>query len=348
MPNTHSRPSHAPHLIPGRRAAAALALSGAAVLLAGCVTSSVADATDGAPEASARAATATHPLTIDNCGTEVEFTEAPARVVTIKSSTLELMLALGVGDRVVGTAFSDGPVPAEYAAAAEGLDVLADRIPSQEATLAVEPDLVFAGWESNLTAEGAGARDTLSRLGVASYVAPAACQGEGYRPDPLTFDDVFAGFAEAGAIFGVDDAAETLIATQRAALESITPDARGLTALWYSSGTDQPFVGAGAGAPQMIMDAAGLDNIFGDVRDSWTSVSWETVVEADPDVIVLVDATWNTAAAKISVLESNPATAALPAVKAGSYVIVDFPATEAGVRNVDAVSAVVEQLRALQ
>ena len=332
----------------GRRVAATLALVGATALLTGCVTSSVADATDDGREASAPTTSATHPLTIDNCGTEVEFIEAPTRVVTIKSSTLELMLALGLGDRVVGTAFSDGPVPAEYEAAAEGLDVLSDRVPSQEATLAVEPDLVFAGWESNLTAEGAGARDTLARLGVATYVAPAACQGEGYRPDPLTFDDVFAGFTEAGAIFGVDDAAADLIATQRAALDSITPDPRGLTALWYSSGTDQPFVGAGLGAPQMIMEAAGLDNVFADVDDSWTSVSWERVVEADPDVIVLVDAAWNTAESKIAALESNPATAALPAVTAGRYVIVDFPATEAGVRNVDAVAAVVDQLRTVQ
>ena len=40
-------------------------------------------------------------------------------------------------------------------------------------------------------------------------------------------------------------------------------------------------------------------------------------------------------------------TAAMPAVQQGRYVVVDFPATEAGVRNVDAVAAIVEQLGAL-
>jgi iron complex transport system substrate-binding protein len=76
-------------------------------------------------------------------------------------------------------------------------------------------------------------------------------------------------------------------------------------------------------------------------------MGWEAIVAADPDVIVLVDAPWNTAAAKIAHLEENPATAALPAVQQQRYVIVDFPSTEAGVRNVDAVASVVDQLASL-
>lgn len=327
-----------------RRAAALVAAAASVALLAACAPGATAGG-DPAPEAGA-AASGT-PLTIDNCGTEVTFEQAPERVVTIKSSTLELLLALGLEDRVVGAAFTDGPVPEEYADAAEGIEILSDRVPSQEATLAAEPDLVFAGWESNLTAEGAGDRATLEQLGVHTYVAPAACQGEGYRPDPLTFDGVFAGFEEAGAIFGATDAAAELVAEQQAALDAIEPSDAGLTALWYSSGDDQPFVGAGTGAPQMIMEAAGLENVAADVRDSWTSLSWEAVVDANPDVIVLVDAAWNTAESKIEKLEANPATAAMPAVQQGRYVIVDFPATEAGVRNVDAVASIVEQLEGL-
>ncbi|MBM7502617.1 putative F420-0 ABC transporter substrate-binding protein [Agromyces aurantiacus] len=327
-----------------RRAAAIAAAAASVALLAACAPGARAGG-DDTPQA--EAASSGYPVTLDNCGTEVTFEQAPQRVVTIKSSTLELLLALGLEDRVVGAAFTDGPVPDEYADAAAGIDILSDKVPSQEATLAAEPDLVFAGWESNLTAEGAGDRGTLEQLGVHTYVAPAACQEEGYQPDPLTFAGVFASFEEAGAIFGVPDAAADLVAAQQAALDAIEPNDEGLTALWYSSGDDQPFVGAGIGAPQMIMEAAGLENVVGDVQDSWTSLSWEAVVDANPDVIVLVDAAWNTAESKIAKLEANPATAAMPAVQQGRYVIVDFPATEAGVRNVDAVASIVEQLGAL-
>lgn len=290
------------------------------------------------------AASDTEPLTLDNCGTEVTVDAEPQRILTIKSSTLELALALGAGDRIIGSAFSDGPLPEELAADADGIPVVSDKVPSQEATLALEPDLVFAGWESNFSIEGVGERADLEKLGITTYVAPAACKAPGYMPNPLTFDTVFDGFTEAGEILGETEAAAKLIADQRAQLAAIVPDDHALSAVWYSSGTDEPFVGAGIGAPEMIMTAAGLENVFADVEDTWTSTSWELIAEADPDVIVLVDAAWNTADSKIALLTANPVTAQLDAVVNERYVIVDFPATEAGIRNVDAVESIVTQL----
>ncbi|MCK2025620.1 putative F420-0 ABC transporter substrate-binding protein [Microbacterium sp. SSW1-47] len=295
--------------------------------------------------ASPAAADADRPrATLDNCGTEVTLDGPPQRILTVKSSTLELALALGAGDRIIGSAFTDGPLPEALAAEADGIPTVSDKVPSKEAVLDLEPDLVFAGWESNFSVDGAGERDDLQKLGIATYVAPAACKAPGYMPDPLTFDAVFDGFAEAGELLGEQKAAAALVAEQRTALDAIAPDDRGLSAVWYSSGSDQPFVGAGIGAPQMIMAAAGLENVFAEVHDTWTSTSWELIAEADPDVIVLVDAAWNTAASKQELLASNPVTAQLDAVRNERYVVVDFPATEAGIRNVDAVAAIVARL----
>jgi iron complex transport system substrate-binding protein len=76
-------------------------------------------------------------------------------------------------------------------------------------------------------------------------------------------------------------------------------------------------------------------------------MGWEEIVAADPDVIVLVDAPWNTAQSKIDKLESNPATAQLSAVRAGRYLQIPFPASEAGVRNVAAAQDLADQLAAL-
>lgn len=94
----------------------------------------------------------------------------------------------------------------------------------------------------------------------------------------------------------------------------------------------------------MMMDAAGLTNIAGDVDETWSSLSWEAVVDANPDVIVLIDSAWGSTEKKIGVLESNPATAALPAVQNGRYLVLPFPTAEAGVRNVEAVELLVSQL----
>ena len=282
-----------------------------------------------------------YPLTLQNCDTSVTLAAPPQRAVAIKSTATEMLLALGLKDRIVGIGFQDGPVPA----AAEDLPVLAEKLPSQEVVLEVEPDFVYGGWESNFAAEGVGERAALAALGIASYVSPAACRTT--KPAKLTFDGLFADIAEMGTIFDVSAAAEILIADQKAQLAGITPDTRGLTALWYSSGTKAPYVGAGNNAPAMMMAALGLDNIMGDVDDGWISASWEAVVDANPDVIVLVDAAWNSAAQKKKLLAENPITSKLDAVVHERYLIVPFPASEAGVRNVGATADMAAQLAAL-
>jgi iron complex transport system substrate-binding protein len=287
------------------------------------------------------------PVTIDNCGFEVTFEDAPQQIVTIKSSTTEMLLALGLADRLVGAAFLDGPIDPAYAATTADVPILSEKVPGQEAVLSTGADLVYAGWESNFSPDGAGERESLAALDVATYVSPSACKVPGYQPDPLTFEEVFAEITEAGRVLGASDAAAELVAAQRAELAEVTPDTSGQTALWYSSGDDIPYVGAGIGAPQMIMDAVGLTNVAAGVHDTWTPMGWEEIVAADPDVIVLVDAAWNTAESKIELLETSPATAQLSAVRAGRYLEIPFPATEAGVRNVAAAHDLADQLAAL-
>ncbi len=314
-------------------------------LLAACSTSD-GGAEPSGPDPTDAVATG-YPVAVDNCGFDLTLDAQPERIVTIKSSTTELVLALGLADRLVGAAFLDGPFPDDLAEAGAQVPVLADTAPSSEVVLGTEPDLVFAGWESTFAADGVGERAELADLGVATYVPPAACQEEGYAPDPLTFEDVFADIEQAGDLLGAPDAAAALVSEQRDALAAVEPSTDGLSALWYSSGSDTPYVGGGTGAPQMIMDAAGLTNIAADVESSWGPVGWETVAANEPDVIVLVNSDWNTAEHKIEVLESNPVTATLPAVQEGRYVVVEFAASEAGIRNVEAAASIAEQLAAL-
>lgn len=240
-----------------------------AMALTGCATTAAPSPTVGA------AATSTKALSIDNCGTTVTFPKAaPKRVVTIKSTSTEMLLALGLGNRIVGEAFQDGPVPTQWTTQAAKLPVLSTNVPSQEVTLAAEPDFIYAGWESNFSADGAGTRSELQSLGIPTYVSPSACKEVGYQPTKLTFADVFSEINQVAAIFHVSD--QKVLADQRATLESIPKDTRGLTALWFSSGSSTPYVGAGIGAPQLIMNTIGLKNIAASVKDTWTSFNWES------------------------------------------------------------------------
>ncbi|HEY0119878.1 MAG TPA: putative F420-0 ABC transporter substrate-binding protein [Cellulomonas sp.] len=333
-------------------AVATAALVALVVPLAACSTGT---GTGGAssgptPAATTPAATTTtafRPVTVDNCGTSVTVAAPPSRVVTIKSTPTEMMLALGLGDRIVGEAYQDGPVPDQWASAAAGIPVLSDKIPGQEAVLALDPDFVYAGWESNVTADGGvGDRAALAARGIGTYVSPSACKEPSDQPDPLTFDDVFSEITEVGNLFGVPDKASALVASQKSDLAAIKP-VSGVSAFWWSSGGDTPYAGAGIGAPQLIMSTAGVTNILANVHDTWTSAGWEQVVAADPDVIVLVDASWNTYDHKVQTLESNPALSQLTAVKDKRFVRLPFAATEAGVRNVEAAASLAQQVRDL-
>jgi iron complex transport system substrate-binding protein len=355
LPARRPRPGRSRHRPSRRLLPLAAATLSAGLLLAACSTGSsggsggsVPSEPDAVASAAATGPTTTYPLALDNCGFKVTFDGPPDRVVTIKSTTTEMMLALGLGDHVVGTAFLDGPIPDPLKAAAAGNHAiskpLSDAVPGSEAVLATQPDLVYAGWESNVTKTGAGDRSTLKSLGVNTYVSPSACQEKAYQPDPLTFDDVFGEIDQVGKIFDVQGRAQELVAQQKSELAAIHPDERGLTALWWSSGNDVPFVGGGIGAPEMIMKQVGLTNIAAGVHATWSPYATEKIVAADPDVLVLVDASWNTAQHKIDYLESNGATKNMTAVKNHRFLIVPFASTEAGVRNVDAAKDLALQL----
>lgn len=338
---------------PRTTTATAVALVALVVPLAACSPAasggpaSAPVATPAATSSAVPTSASFQPVTLDNCGTAVTVTSPPQRVVTIKSTPTEMMLALGLGDRIVGEAYQDGPVPDQWASDAADIPVLSDKVPGQEAVLALDPDFVYAGWESNVSADGGvGDRGTLADRGIGTYVSPSACKEPGYQPDPLTFDDVFSEITEVGNLFGVPEKAAEVVASQRSDLTDVEPMS-GVTAFWWSSGNDTPYAGAGIGAPQMIMDAAGVTNILSSVHDTWTSAGWEDVVAADPDVLVLVDASWNTYDHKVEVLESNPALSQLTAVKEKRFVRLPFAATEAGVRNVEAAASLVQQVRAL-
>ena len=85
----------------------------------------------------------------------------------------EIMLALGLQDRMVGTAYLDDEVLPEYAAYAR-VPVLAKEYPSKEKLLEAEPDFVYTSFNSAFSDEGAGDRAAWEKLGAGTTPRPAA------------------------------------------------------------------------------------------------------------------------------------------------------------------------------
>lgn len=281
------------------------------------------------------------PLILDNCGLTYTYHAPPLRAVTMNQAATEIMLALGLEARMVGTAYLDDEILPEYQAAYQKIPVLAKEYPSQEALFAVEPDFVYGAYSSTFDEEAAGPREELLKLGIASYLSPAACEDNTLRPDAVTIETVYGEIRDIGQIFGVADRAESLIAEIQAKLAEIKAkigdEVKPVKIFWFDSGDEEPFVGACCGAPNEIIKLVGAENIFADAEGSWATVSWEEVIARNPEAIVLIQAEWSTAEEKIELLKTNPAYANLPAVKDERFVIIPFSATTPGIRNMSAV-----------
>lgn len=299
----------------------------------------------GAPSADeSRDGGAGYPLTIEDCGTTATIDAAPERAVTMNQGATEVALALGLEDRLAGTAYLDDAVPEEWQEAYASVDVLSEAYPDQESLLAAEPDFVYASYTSAFDDEEVADRGELAGLGVGTYTSPLGCSGG--DPVPVTFDAVWGEVDTVADVFGVPDRAEQVRAEQQEALEEMADQAAGdgLEVFWFDSGDDTAFAGAGDGGPQLVLEAVGATNVFADVEGGWADVPWEDVVAADPDVIVLADAAWSTAEEKKRLLAADPALRDLRAVAEERYVELPFSASTPGVRLVEGAETVARQL----
>ena len=88
------------------------------------------------------------------------------------------------------------------------------------------------------------------------------------------------------------------------------PDVPPIKVLWLDMWDDAtPFVGACCGSIQTILEKAGAKHILDDqaieeVR-TWDSVSWDLIIERDPDLIVIMHAWWAPAGKNHSPVSSS-------------------------------------------
>ncbi|OLR93354.1 ABC transporter substrate-binding protein [Actinokineospora bangkokensis] len=294
-----------------------------------------------------------------NCGRTVTVAEPPRRAVALNQGSAEILLSLGLADRMVGTATWTDPVLPELAEANARVPRLADDNPSFERVLAAEPDFVAASFESTLGTGGVASRDQFERLGVPTYLSPTDCggkdnsgDGDGVRSTPLTMDDVYREVRDLAALFAVRERGEELVRglQQRITAATAGLDASGTDLLYWFANSESPYLAGCCGSPGVITRALGARNAFDDTRAEWPQITWETVAERDPDVIVLGDLTRRsqtaeTGDAKIAFLEGNPVTAQLRAVRQKRYVRLSGQALNPTIRTADGVEQVARALR---
>jgi iron complex transport system substrate-binding protein len=285
------------------------------------------------------------PVTVKSCNREVTFDAAPTRAIANDVNLIEMMLALGLHDRMVGYTGVSG-----WKTLDEGLregiaelPELSAKYPTREVLLGAEPDFFFAGWNYGMKVGGEVTPETLEPLGIKTYELTESCIHIGPKAKS-SMDDMYVDLLNLGAIFGVADRATALVDGYKAQLAEVTAKvdrSQPLRVFVYDSGEETPFTAGAYAIPTALIEAAGGVNIMDDLEKSWATVAWEPVVERNPEVIVIVNYGDVTADQKIAFLEGNPAFANIDAVKNDRYVVLEYVEATPGPRNIKAVEKLV-------
>lgn len=291
------------------------------------------------------------PVTVQSCNREVTFDAPPQAAVSNDVNLTEMMLALGLSDHMIGYTGISGwkTLDETLRAGVAELPELSPRYPSREVLIGAGADFYFAGWNYGLRVGGEVTPETLEPYGIKVYELTESCIHIMDKPR-ISMEDMYNDILNLGRIFGVEDRATALVEGYRAELaaylDTLPPLDSPPRVFVYDSGEDAPFTAGRHAMPTAIIEAAGGVNIMDDLEKSWAEIGWETVIERNPEVIIIVNYGDVTAEQKIAFLEGNPAFAGIPAVMNDRYVVLDYVEATPGPRNIAAIRKLAEALRA--
>lgn len=299
-----------------------------ALLLSSVVALSVAacaPASDGSPGAGPSGGGQAFPLTLtDDAGRQVTVPADPQRIVSLAPSNTEIVCALGACDELVGvTDFDDYP-----AMTADLPEVVIGAQVDVEKVVAADPQLILAAG-NELTPSTVIAR--LADLGYPVLVLY-----------PESIEELYADIALVGRAIDAELAADALVADMRAraqaVVDAVAGEERPLT--FYEVGVFEGTIyTAGEGSfLASLISLAGAEPVTGDPLS--TSIALEDLVAADPVVILLGDAAYDSTITSASVAD-RPGWGQMRAVRLGWILpmLDDVLVTRPGPRIVDGLEA---------
>ena len=248
----------------------ALALAASA---AGCAAQPASgSASAPAPSSSVSAPAAGKPAT-DPSGAEVSIPDEIGSVVVLAPSIAETLVALGCGELIVGCDVQS----AGLAGLPEGVPTFDLMQPDMEQLAALKPDVLFV---SNMTLyDQSNPYQQLMDLGVCVLCVPTAGSIAAIQED----------VAFIAAAMGKSAEGDALLADMQAELDRIAAIGATVTdkkTVYFeiSAAPSMYSFGTGVFLNEMI-ELIGAENVLAD-QQGWLPVEAETIVAADPDVIL--------------------------------------------------------------
>lgn len=214
----------------------------------------------------------------DGEGNKVEVATNPEKVVVFDNSALDTMDQLGVGDRVVGAATDN--LPSFLAAYKKVESAGGIKEPDLEKINAMQPDLILiSGRQKDF-------KEQLAKIAPTLYLS---------TDNTDTWHSIQSQIQSIGAIFGKEAAAQTAIDTLQTKINSIAKQASAsqekALVLLVNEGSLSAY---GAGSRfSIVHDTFGFAQADEQIEASThgQSVSYEYVLEKNPDVIFVIDRT---------------------------------------------------------
>lgn len=307
----------------------------AALLLVGCGTRSDPSGTAAAPPG--------FPVTTENCGQRVTVDRPPTRAVGYYQQSVELMLALGLREHIVATVYPDNEPLTRYAGDYKSIPQLSAKDASFEQILALSPDFVYGGYSSAFDDAAGRSRKAFADASITTYLNPEFCATQ-----PITMDDVYKEVATIAGFFGVPERAEEQVDEMRASVNVTADRVKGVASLKvfvYDSGTDTAFTAGRKGISNQIIQYAGGSNVFGDTDGTFVDVSWEQVLQREPDVVLILDYFGTPSVEeKKNFLRGRPDLANVPAIRDNRFAVLTLQDLVLGVRAPYAVAELAKQI----
>jgi len=302
----------------------------AALTLAGCGNS------DTTKKETAKADTQTHyPVTIHNVkapegGGKWEkkdqvFKAAPKRIMANTRPAAELLLRLGLGDKIVGVGADFGAPDKTVSKAYKKLKILSDQYVGKEVTLGTNPDLVLGrGGLFDNTDWGVGTVDTLNDMGIHTYVLESSIKGG-------TYDTIYQDIDNIGQIFNMQDKANSFkkeLQTKEQNIEHKLASIKENKTFAYLHMFDPENISVYPANDETFFNDAfkkiKMDNVF---KQEKGEVSVETLIKTNPDVLIIPKMTEDSPKKADKIIQSlykNPKLSSMKAIKNKQVYAVDY------------------------
>lgn len=291
-----------------------------------------------------------YPITISNYNSDEKpvaytYKKSPERVVITHPGATELLLELGLEDRIVSTIAPYGAPLDRIAEKYSKLTIMkAKYIPSQEELLEMQPDMII-GWAHNFRSSELGDVASWQERGVGTFVMPSTLT----KNEPTVENVVYTFIADIGTIFGVQEQTTSYIqnlknraAKVEAATQGIPQKKTVIVLQDHFNGTfsiyDTHYLISN------MIDIAGGKNLC---QSPVSFVGAEKVLAFDPDFIIFVSTNKNNSTTDITDeeaikdLRGITQLQSMRAIQNGSIINLPFfTVNNGGIRTIDAIEKI--------